>query len=163
MFKAVADQGIGFYAQIFVRTSLFFAARFTMRERVRFSTQNQGFPCSLLLYVNWILSGSWSRHRVIFSKLISEPTCSSQIDLHWASPQRICGPFLEFIHVFRFFQPACFLIYIETAQNSHEECNEFADLLFWRLSLCLSRESLTCYTPSLDLCILFKFIFLYLW
>ena len=108
MFKAVADQGIGFYAQIFVRTSLFFAARFTMRERVRFSTQNQGFPCSLLLYVNWILSGSWSRHRVIFSKLISEPTCSSQIDLHWASPQRICGPFLEFIHVFRFFQPACF-------------------------------------------------------
>ena len=62
-----------------------------------------------------------------------------------------------------FFNQHVFLIYIETAQNSHEECNEFADLLFWRLSLCLSRESLTCYTPSLDLCILFKFIFLYLW
>ena len=36
------------------------------------------------------------------------PTSSSQIDLHWASPQRICGPFLEFIHVLRFCQPACF-------------------------------------------------------
>ena len=56
-----------------------------------------------------------------------------------------------------------FLIYIETAQNSHEECNEFANLLFWRLSLCLSRESLTCDTRSLDLCILFNFIFLCLW
>ena len=56
-----------------------------------------------------------------------------------------------------------FLIYIETAQNSREECNEFADLLFWGLSLCLSRESLSCDTRSLDLCILFKFIFLYLW
>ena len=68
----------------------------------------------LFSFVNWILSGSWSRHRVIFSKLISEPACSSQVDLHWASPhllwgmQRICGPFLEFIHVFRFCQPAGF-------------------------------------------------------
>ena len=57
----------------------------------------------------------------------------------------------------------CCSIHIETAQNSHEECNEFADLLFWRLSLCLSRDSLSCDTRSLDLCILFKFIFLYLW
>ena len=47
--KTAADQGIGFYAQIFVRTSLFFAARFTLRQRVRFSTQNQGFQCSLFL------------------------------------------------------------------------------------------------------------------
>ena len=48
-------------------------------------------------------------YRVIFSKLLSEPACSSQVDLHWASPhlpwgmQRICGPFiLEFVnqHVF---------------------------------------------------------------
>ena len=38
--------------------------------------------------------------------------------------------FLEFIHVFRFCQTACFLIYIETAQNYREERNEFADLLF---------------------------------
>ena len=75
--------------------------------------------------------------------------------------------FLEFIYVFReilstsmFF---CCSIYIETAQNSRRECNEFADLLFWRLSLCLSRDSLSCDTRSLDLCILFKFIFLYLW
>ena len=48
-FKTAADQGIGFYAPIFVRTSLFFAAPFPMRQRIRFSTQNQGFPCSLFL------------------------------------------------------------------------------------------------------------------
>ena len=54
----------------------------------------------------------------------------------------------------------CCSIYIETAQNSLEECYEFADLLFWRLSLCLSRDSLSCDTRSLNLCILFKFIFL---
>ena len=75
--------------------------------------------------------------------------------------------FSEFIYVFReilstsmFF---CCSIYIETAQNSRRECNEFADFLFRRLSLCLSRDSLSCDTRSLDLCILFKFIFLYLW
>ena len=56
----------------------------------------------------------------------------------------------------------CCSIYIETAQNSREECNEFLYLLFWRLSLCLSRDSLSCDTHSLDLCILFTFIFLYL-
>ena len=74
--------------------------------------------------------------------------------------------FSEFIYVFReilstsmFF---CCSIYIETAQNSREECNEFLYLLFWRLSLCLSRDSLSCDTHSLDLCILFTFIFLYL-
>ena len=55
----------------------------------------------LFSFVNWILSGSWSRHRVIFSKLISEPACSSQVDLHWASPhlpwgmQRIFGRFFR--------------------------------------------------------------------
>ena len=54
-------------------------------------------------------------------------------------------------HVFR-----C-SIYIETAENSREERNE------QRLSLCLSRDSLSCDIRSLDLCILFKFIFLYLW
>ena len=54
-------------------------------------------------------------------------------------------------------QHACFCcsIYVETAQNSREECNEFAELLFRRLSLCLSRDSLSCDTRSLDLCILF--------
>ena len=35
----------------------------------------------------------------------------------------------------------CCSIYIETAQNSREECNEIADLLFFRLSLCLLRGS----------------------
>ena len=32
----------------------------------------------------------------------------------------------------------CSSIYIETALNSREESKEFAGLLFWRLSLCLS-------------------------
>ena len=57
----------------------------------------------------------------------------------------------------------CSSIYIDTALNSREECIEFADLLFGRLSLCLSRDSLSRDTRWLDLCILFKFIFLYLW
>ena len=52
-----------------------------------------------------------------------------------------------------------FLIYTETAQNSREEPNEFADLLFWRLSLCLSRESLSCDTRALDFCILLSLCF----
>ena len=124
----------------------------------------------LFSFVNWILSGSWSRHRVIFSKLLSEPACSSQVNLHLASPhlprgmQCISGPFiLEFIlEILSFGMFFCCSIYIERAQNSRVECNEFVDLLFWRLSLCLSRDSLSCDTRSLDLSILFKFIFLYL-
>ena len=123
----------------------------------------------LFSFVNYILSSSWSRYRVIFSKLLSEPACSSQVDLHWASPhlprgmQRISGPFiLKFILEILSYGMFFCSIYIETAQNSRVECNEFADLLFWRLSLCLSRDSLSCDTRSLDLSILFKFIFLYL-
>ena len=71
-----------------------------LKFQVRFLTQNQGFQCSLS-FVNWILSSSWSRHRVIFSKLISEPACCSHVDLHWASPhlpggvQRICLSFFR--------------------------------------------------------------------
>ena len=124
----------------------------------------------LFSFVSLILSGSWSRHRVIFSKLLSETACSSQVDLHWASPhlpwgmQRICRPFfLEFIYVFRqilstsmFF---CCSIYIETAQNSRGNATD----LFWRLSICISRDSLSCDTRSVNLCILFKFLFSYLW
>ena len=75
--------------------------------------------------------------------------------------------FSEFIYVFREIMSTsmffCCSIYIETAQSSREECNDFADLLFWRLSLCLSRDSLSCDSCSLNPCILFKFIFLYLW
>ena len=42
------------------------------------------------------------------------------------------------------------------SENSREECNEFADLLFWRLSLCLSRDSLSCDTRSFKLLKLWK-------
>ena len=71
--------------------------------------------------------------------------------------------FSEFIYFFReilltiiFF---CCSIYIETAQNSREECNEFV----LKPTICISRDSLSCDTRSLDLCILFKSILLYLW
>ena len=127
----------------------------------------------LFSFVNWILSGSWSRHKVIFSKLLSEPAWSLQVDLHWASPhlpwiQRICRHL--FLRVYSFLSrdfvnqhAFCSSIYIETALNSRDEYIEFVDLLFWRLSLCLSRDSLSRDTRSLDLCILFTFIYLYLW
>ena len=56
---------------------------------------------------------------------------------------------------------------LKTALNSHDECNEFADPAFVQdhhyKSFCLSRDSLSCATPSFDLCIILKFIFLYLW
>ena len=54
-------------------------------------------------------------------------------------------------------------IYIEPVLTFREQCNVFADLLFWRLSLFVSRDSLSCDTRLLDICILFKFIFSYLW
>ena len=74
--------------------------------------------------------------------------------------------FLEFIYVFReILSTSMFFycsIYIETAQNSRGQCNELADLLFWRLSFCLSRDSLSWHSLIRSL-YLFKFIFLYLW
>ena len=134
--------------------------------------QNQGFSV-LFSFVIKILSSSWSRHKVIFSKLLSEPAWSLKVDLHWASPhlqwiQRICRHLFfriyfclsgDFVNQHAF----CSSIYIETALNSREECIEFADLLFWRLSLCLLTDSLSRDTRSWVLCILFKFICLYLW
>ena len=58
----------------------------------------------------------------------------------------------------------CSSIYIETALNSREECNEFADLLFWiphyESFIFLSRDSLSSATRLLDLRILFKFMFI---
>ena len=43
----------------------------------------------LFSFVNWIWSGSCSMNRLTLSKLLSEPTCSSQFDLHWASPHSL--------------------------------------------------------------------------
>ena len=58
-FKAAADLGIGSYAPVFIRTSLFFAAQFTLRWHVRFLTQNQGFKCYLYLcklnFMQWLI------------------------------------------------------------------------------------------------------------
>ena len=86
--------------------------------------------------MNWILSGTWSRHRVIFPKRISEPACSLQVDLHWASPhlpwgmQRVCGPFfLEFIYVFRgILSTSLFFLLLDLHWDSPKlpwECNGF--------------------------------------
>ena len=127
----------------------------------------------LFSFVNWILSFSWSRHRVIYSQNLNQN-------------QRVLRR----------------LIYIEPVLTSREECNVFADL-FFKIYLCFSRdfvnqhvfsaaqftfkrpkthvrnatnlrtvcfedyhyafqETLSCDTRSLDLCVLFKFIFLYL-
>ena len=82
-------------------------------------------------FVNWILSGNWSRNRVTRSNCYrNQPVFLSSI-------------------------------FIEPVLTSCEECNEFVDLLFWRLSLRLSRNSWSCDTHSLDLCISFKSIFLH--
>ena len=61
--------------------------------------------------------------------------------------QRLCGPF-GFKNLFmpfeRFLSTSMFFcssIYIETALNFRQECNECTDILSWRLSLCLSRDS----------------------
>ena len=106
----------------------------------------------------------YQNQRVLPRSIYIEPVLTSREECNVATYLRTF--FSEFISVFReilstsmFF---CCSIYIETAQNSRRECNEFADFLFRRLSLCLSRDPLSCDTRSLDLCILFKFIFLYL-
>ena len=110
------------------------------------------------------------RYRVIFSKLLSKPVCASQVELHWASPhllwgmQRICGPFYQDLCVSGdFVSQHVFLLLDLQPKTPTRSATNFADLLFLRLSLCLSRDSLFCDTHSLDLCILSKFIFLYLW
>ena len=97
--------------------------------------------------------------RFTLSKVLtSREECNVFADLFF----RIICVFCKILSTSMYF---CCSIYIETAQNSREECNEFLNLLFWRLSLCLSRDSLSCDTHSLDLCMLFKFIwnFLYFW
>ena len=76
--------------------------------------------------------------------------------------------FLKFIYVFReILSTSMFCLLFDLLSDSPKLTwgmqREFADLLFFRLSVCFSRDSLSCDTRSLDLCILFKFIFLNLW
>ena len=99
----------------------------------------------------------YQNQHVLHRSIFIEPVLASREECN------VFGNLFFRIYVFReilsttmFF---CCSIYIETAQNSREQCNELADLLFWKLSLCLSRDSLSCDTSSSDLCILFKFIF----
>ena len=103
---------------------------------------------------------------VIFSKLISEPACSSQVDfiLHWASPhlpwgmQRICGCFLEFIHVFRFCQPACFFAARFTLRQPKTSVRNKTNVqTFYFEDYHYAFQETLC-PVTLDLCILFKFI-----
>ena len=83
-----------------------------------------------------------------YLKRLSETACSSQFHVHWAGPyfpwgmQRFWGPFV-FSKLFAFREifvnhwacPFAARFTLKTALNSHEECNEFADLLFQRPSL----------------------------
>ena len=123
--------------------------------------------------VNWILSGSWSRHRVTFSKLISEPACSSQVDLltlSQSSPPVSNATYLRtFFKVYLCFSRDFFKQHVFLLLDLHWDSpklpwgmQRICGPCFWRLSFCLSRDSLSCDTRSLDVCFLFKFIFLYL-
>ena len=82
--------------------------------------------------------------------------------------QRICGPFLKFIYVFRemlsismFFAARFTLRQPKTAVRNALNLRTFCFEDY--VSLCLLRDSLSCYTHSSDLFTSFKFIFLYLW
>ena len=121
---------------------------------------------------------AWRRWRNV-KTTVSEPACSSQFNLQWAGPhlRRNATHLRTFCFLRSYFclwrdfsQPACpsaARFTLKTALNSHEECNEYADLICFKdhhyESFCLSVYSLSCATRSLDLCILFNFIFLYLW
>ena len=61
-----------------------------------------------------------------------------------------------------FCQPVCFFAARFTLRQPKTPVRN-ATNLFWRLSTCISRDSLSCETRSLNLCILFKFLFSYLW
>ena len=127
--------------------------------------------------MNWILSGSSSRRIVIFCYILKTFIRTSVVFARRFTLSQSSPPLnTTYLHTFLFFRiylcvsrdfvnqhAFCSSIYIDTALNSRKECIKLADLLFWRLSLCLSRDSLSRDTRSLDLCILFKFIFLYLW
>ena len=106
----------------------------------------------------------YQNQRVLHGSINIEPVLTSREGCNVFADLifRIICVFCEILSTSMYF---CCSIYIETAQNSRDECNEFLYLLFWRLSLCLSRDSLSCDTHSLDLCMLFKFIwnFLYFW
>ena len=113
---------------------------------------------------------------VVFSKRLSGPVWSSQFDLHWAGPHLPWWMRMECFKVLLFFRSYFYplgeifvnqrvLLHkaeftLKTALNSLGECNEFAD--HHHESFCLSIDSLSCAKRSLDFCILFKFIFLYL-
>ena len=80
--------------------------------------------------------------------------------------QRICGPF-GFKNLFmpfeRFLSTSMFFcssIYIETALNFREECNKCTDILSWRLSLCLSRDSVLWHSLTRSLYFIQDLIFL---
>ena len=61
-----------------------------------------------------------------------------------------------------FCQPVCFFAARFTLRQPKTPVRN-ATNLFWRLSICISRDSLSCDTRSVNLCILFKFLFSYLW
>ena len=136
---------------MFVRTSLFFVARFTLRQRVRFSTQNQGFQCSLFL-CELSLKPSLSvvdQGIVLYSQNLYQNQCvlrrSTYIEPVLTSREE-CNVFADilFQNLFeRFCQPACLFLLLDLhldSPNSREECNEFADLFVLKTIIMLFKR-----------------------
>ena len=98
----------------------------------------------------------------VFREILSTSMFFLLLDLPWDSPklpwgmQRICRPFiLEFIYVFReILSTSMFFLLLDLPWDS-PKLPWGMQRMFWRLSLCLSGDSLSCDTHSLDLCILF--------
>lgn len=73
---AAADQGIGLNPQFFVRANVFFVARFTLSQ-----------PSTPVRNATNLRTICFRDYLLAFERLLLEPACSLQLDLHWASPQ----------------------------------------------------------------------------
>ena len=107
----------------------------TSRSCIYFSRFEAGWPSVSLLVVDsmhwagWAVSENLTGERAydfLFGRAISVLFCSS-----WSRDRVKPSIFCQSQRVF------CSSIYIESALNSSEECDEFADSLFKRLSSCL--------------------------
>ena len=111
--------------------------------------------------VDWILSGSWSRHGVIFAGRF---TLSQADHLPWGM-QRICRPFFRiYLCLSRDFVNKHVFLQLNLHWNSpklpwgmQRICGPFV----LRTTIMPFKRFLSCDTRSLDLCILFKFILIF--
>ena len=131
---AAADHRIGFYAPISVRNQLVLPARFTMRWRVRFWTQNQNFKCYLFFCkLNFMRIGTvvfiFIRTSVFFAVRFtssrSSPPVRNATHLRTYCFSHVVFAFGESLSTSSC--PFAARFTLKTALNSHDECNEFAD------------------------------------